>query len=470
MRARMFPAAFVLLLLGGCVYYNGMYNTKRLAGSARRAEREGRTFEAASLWGQVVTRAESLVTRHPDSKYVDEALMLKGTGLARLGQCPSAIPPLSRVSLLRGVSTDVREDAYLALAQCQLELGDPASAELAVSEVLESRRLTRRREARLVHARALRIAGGHAAALAALEGLSGPRVGEERLLALAGAGRREEAVAAADSLLARPDSGRNWDSLVVWVGRADPLAASSMVDRLIARPGTAPAANTRLLIQDGERLEAVDSVRAEARLTQAALTGAGTPAGMSARVQLARRRLSRSQAPEEVAAVSLTLDSLSAEGGPTGEAGQLNATLLRIKAAEESSSARAPQADLRLFLAAEAARDTLAAPGVAASLFRRLVDDWPDSPYAPKALLAARMLAPTWADAAGALLEGRYAASPYVAFVQSGSTPEYQALEDSLQAFAVHQGRQPVHAPQPDVRRQPGERPNAPARRRGLEP
>ena len=48
------------------------------AGSARKSALEGRTFEANNLWGQVVTRAESLVTRHPDSKYVDEALVLKG--------------------------------------------------------------------------------------------------------------------------------------------------------------------------------------------------------------------------------------------------------------------------------------------------------------------------------------------------------------------------------------------------------
>ena len=80
-----------LLLLGGCVYYNGMYNTKRLAGSARSAERDGRTFEATNFWGQVITRADTLVARHPDSKYVDEALMLKGTALSHLGQCPSAM-------------------------------------------------------------------------------------------------------------------------------------------------------------------------------------------------------------------------------------------------------------------------------------------------------------------------------------------------------------------------------------------
>jgi hypothetical protein len=449
-----------------------MYNTKRLAGSARKAEREGRTFEAASLWGQVVTRADSLVTRHPDSKYVDEALMLKGTGLARLGQCPTAIAPLSRVTQLQGVSADAAEDAYLALARCHMELGDPASADLAASRVIESRQSARRRDALLIHAQALRLTGRPREALAALDGINGPHASEERLLALAGAGLRDQAVTTADTLLAQADSGRNWDSLLVAVGRADPRVASSRVDRLVARPGSAPATRTRWLLEDGRRLAGLDTARAEARLTQAAQAGAGTPAGIAAQVQLARRRLSRSRTSDDVAAVGRTLDSLAGESGETGEAGQLNATLVRIRSAEDSSSARAEMADLRLFLAAEAARDTLAAPVVAASLFRRLVDDWPDSPYAPKALLAARVLDTAWADTARALLDERYAASPYLAFVQGEASPEYQALEDSLQAFALRQGRAPVHAPQPGARRQPGQQPNAPGvpRRRGLEP
>ena len=87
--------ALVAGLLGGCVYYNGMYNTKRLAGSARRAERDGRTFEANNLWGQVITRAESLVARHPDSKYVDEALVLKGVALSAAQTVPCRALPRS---------------------------------------------------------------------------------------------------------------------------------------------------------------------------------------------------------------------------------------------------------------------------------------------------------------------------------------------------------------------------------------
>ena len=61
-RVRLTLLALVgISLLGGCAYYNGMYNTNRLAKSARKAERDGRTFEATSLWGQVITRADTLL-------------------------------------------------------------------------------------------------------------------------------------------------------------------------------------------------------------------------------------------------------------------------------------------------------------------------------------------------------------------------------------------------------------------------
>ena len=85
------------MLLAGCVYYNGMYNTNRLAKSARKAERDGRPSEAQGLWGQVVTRADSLIVRHPRSKYADQASVIRGLALARLNQCPDAVAPLLRI-------------------------------------------------------------------------------------------------------------------------------------------------------------------------------------------------------------------------------------------------------------------------------------------------------------------------------------------------------------------------------------
>jgi hypothetical protein len=470
---RLLPGGLALLLLGGCVYYNGMYNTKRLAGSARSAERDGRTFEATNLWGQVVTRADSLVTRHPDSKYVDEALMLKGTALARLGQCPNAVGLLSRVGQVRA-SEDAVEDAYLSLARCQLELGDAGAAEIAVGHALQSREPERRREARLVHARALRLTGRAREAAAVLDSLTGDRVADERLLTFAAAGRRDDAIRIADSLLARPDSGRVWDSLVAQVGRADPVTASHIVDRMVERPGTPLPSQTRWLIEDGERLQSVDTARASARLAQAAQIGANTPAGISAGVVLVRKRVASAGTVADLAQPIKILDSLAELSGQTGEAGQLQALLHRIRESADSSAARAAMADMRLFLAAEIARDTLTAPRLAGSLFRQVAEDWPDSPYAPKALLALGMVDSAWADSAHALLAGRYAASPYVAYVQGTPLPEYQALEDSLQAFSIRtqpkpQPRRPVPEGPLPGRRRPAEPEQAPARR-GLEP
>jgi hypothetical protein len=221
--------------LSGCVYYNGMYNANRLARSAQKAERDGRTFEANNLWGQVATRAESVVVRHPRSKYVNQAMVLQGVALARLGQCPNAIGPLGRSSLI-DQHTDLAEEAGLALGRCELEMGDPAAAEAALARIQTSKNSRRQQEARFHRARALRVIGRHEEALQALAGLDGTRVHQERLLAQAAAGRPEQTLALADSVLAGNDSTIVWDSVLVALGRTDPLSASKLVDRLRDQP------------------------------------------------------------------------------------------------------------------------------------------------------------------------------------------------------------------------------------------
>jgi tetratricopeptide (TPR) repeat protein len=471
--SRALSVALAAALLGGCVYYNGMYNTKRLAGSARKAERDGRTFEANNLWGQVVTRAESLVARHPDSKYVDEALVLKGVALARLNQCDAAVAPLGRVSLLPA-DAEVTEEASLALGRCQLQLGDPAVAEIMFARVVESEDPVRRREARLLRGRALRMTGRHEEALAALEGSSDPHAANERLLALAGAGRREAALALADSMLAIRDTTARWDTLVVAVGREDPRTASALVDRLVGRPDTPAITRARLFLEDGTRLAPLDSVRAESRLRQAAQGDSAGDAGERARLRLTRLSLTRARSVSELPPIVKALDQrIEQKGVLAGEAGQLRESVAGILAAGDSVSAGAAQADLRLFLAAEAARDSLAAPALAASLFRTIVEATPDSPYAPKAILAGQVLDPVWGESAVPLLQARYAGSPYVAFLQGTEPYGYRELEDSLQSFALSLGaggRPGVRRPRvgPDsIPTRPG---SAPPPRRGLEP
>jgi hypothetical protein len=471
--SRAVSVALVAALLGGCVYYNGMYNTKRLAGSARRAERDGRTFEANNLWGQVITRAESLVARHPDSKYVDEAMVLKGVALSKLNQCQAAVAPLGRVSLLPA-DAEVTEEATLALGRCQLELADPSVAETMFARVADSQDPVRRREARLLRARALRLTGRHEEALAVLEGSADPRAVDERLLALAGARKRDAALALADSMLAIRDTTVRWDTVVVAVGREDAATASALVDRLESRPGTPPTTRALLFLDDGLRLAPFDSIRAEARLRQAAEVAEGGDPVERARLRLTRLGLSRATSVSGLPAIMKELDELiERKSALAGEAGQLRESVADILAAGDSVSAGAAEADLRLFLAAETARDTLAAPVLAASLFRTIVEATPDSPYAPKAILAGQVLDPVWGESAVLLLEARYAESPYVAFLQGTEPYGYRELEDSLQTFALGFGA----GDRPQVRR-PGVGPDslptrpgaAPPARRALEP
>src|SRR5918997_2346638 len=181
-------AAGLTGLLGGCVYYKGMYNANRLARSARKAEREGRTFDANGLWGQVATKAESVLVRHPTSKYAEDAGLLRGVALARLGQCGQAMGPLSRLTVAN-TKPELVEEALLATGRCQVTIGNSAAASAAFGLLLESKDSERRREARFWRAKLLRQAGQYREALSALEGNHAFPAERERVVALAGVGR-----------------------------------------------------------------------------------------------------------------------------------------------------------------------------------------------------------------------------------------------------------------------------------------
>ena len=87
-----------------------------------------------------------------------------------------------------------------------------------------------------------------------------------------------------------------------------------------------------------------------------------------------------------------------------------------------------------------------------AGLFHRILQDYPNSSYAAKVVLAAQQLDSTWADSARGLLEGRYLDSPYLAMIRGESSEEYRQLEDSLGAYAA--GLVPKSVPG-GVRRKP---------------
>jgi hypothetical protein len=90
-----------------------------------------------------------------------------------------------------------------------------------------------------------------------------------------------------------------------------------------------------------------------------------------------------------------------------------------------------PSAGARLRVA-ELARDSLRAPLLAATLFLEAAARDTASLFAPKALIAAMALLPDKRDSIAALLDTRYASSPYSRALHGEASVAYAAAEDSL--------------------------------------
>jgi hypothetical protein len=93
--------------------------------------------------------------------------------------------------------------------------------------------------------------------------------------------------------------------------------------------------------------------------------------------------------------------------------------------------------DLEMFLAAEALRDEVQAPMLAASLFEEVSLGFPESPVAPKALLAAAALNPDRSDRLLETVRRLYPSSPYVLVLRGLAHDAYAAIEDSLRSLIL---------------------------------
>jgi hypothetical protein len=102
---------------------------------------------------------------------------------------------------------------------------------------------------------------------------------------------------------------------------------------------------------------------------------------------------------------------------------------------------------------------------LAGTLFRRILEEWPASRYAPKVILAIQQLDSSWGDSARAILQERYHESPYLAVIRGDATTEYRQLEDSLDAFAASLAARPAPEPRgkPTVRENKARRRQQPA-------
>ena len=83
------PAILVLLLLSSCVYFNTIYNAKRLYREAEKARTEalrtgsGITRNLKDRYKVVVIKCSKVLRDHPNSGWVDDSIFLMGKALVR---------------------------------------------------------------------------------------------------------------------------------------------------------------------------------------------------------------------------------------------------------------------------------------------------------------------------------------------------------------------------------------------------
>lgn len=353
------------------------------------------------------------------------------------GDCASAVPALEAASLSRD-SPKVAQQAGVLLGKCLLDAGDLAGADRSFVALMDSPDSAISRRARLEHARVLRQQGDYDEALATLEGLEGNAVDAERAADYAGLGDLARAEPLIEQAIARQDLAVPWDSTLASVGRVDPGLASRLTTEVIAIPGITGELRDNLLIADGMRLLPIVPDSGLARLQVAADAQPMTNASLLAKLRVTQVMLGQADTLAQLERAREELTELAQYGGPSSvQAIRYLRVMDRVKAYADSITPGKPEGDLATFVVAESVRDSLPTPRIAAELFGAIPVWWPESPYAPKALLALAALEPQRADSIFRSVEVAYPASPYLQLVAGDVTPAVLALEDSLQAYGL---------------------------------
>ncbi len=421
----------------GCAYYNGLYNANRLANEAGKAEREGRRGEAQSLWTRAAVKAESVTTRYPDSKYYDDALLLQGRALSRIGECRDAVRPL-HAAVTESVDGELRVEAALLLGRCQLEVGETDTAWATLSALVDHDDPSVTSRALYWRGRAALAAGRPAAALDDLKRTAEPTALFDRALAMTELGFTREAASTLDTASALTFAEDRWAQVLARLGAVDLQSASALVERLLARNDLTSGERARLLMADGVRWTPADPAYAADRFTAAVTAAGDSLEGRVARAHLAIAQIRRTTDLEQVVELTDEFGSLMLEGGEVvtvagGFADLLDGIVLAI----ETPAPR--HADLRIFRGAETARDSLAALPLAARLFLLVRERYPESVIAPKALLAAAALRLDTADSLRAIVRNEYPTSPYTLAASGEFSAAYTAVEDSLRTLLVRE-------------------------------
>jgi len=425
-RARLLPLGLVPLAMG-CVYYNSMWSANRLASDARKQEAQGQVALAKLTWARAAVKAESIVIKHPNSRWADDALVLQVEGLANSGSCAALEGP--RAHAEAAVSKDaLRERVAIAGARCALTQGRAGVVPSMLRDVLNSGDAKRRSVAYYLLGQSAAARADWEQAIEAFSQSREPNAEVGRARALLAVGRLPEARTFLDTL-----SRRHYDDSL-WAPTLDDLAraagdslASVALDSLLLRARFTAGGRARLLLADGDRLRAAGRhTAAGARYASVVRLVPDSVEAAHAEVRGLLAAAGAAQGVPDLTPIGAQLEQLLSRGA--GPAQEEAVQFQRVLAAVQNPDST----DVAWFRAGEIARDTLVAPALAAAWFARIPQRFPQSLFAPKALIALAALRPAASDSVMAVLNSSFATSPYTLALRGDVGPAYEALEDSL--------------------------------------
>jgi tetratricopeptide (TPR) repeat protein len=446
-----------LLVLGGCVYFNAMYDANRAYDAGVDSLQEQSEITARIEFDSVIAKTGRIVEDHPDSKYADDAAILKTRAELNNEMWESAVETSIRAEELadtpkmRAVALGLRGVAWQELgaygeADSLLSLGLAADVDADDEALfLFQRGLARQR---------LGMADLATSDLeAAANSVELSREGSLTLsIALREIGEYGRSAELAGRLLteANPNPQSplylHVDSLAV----LSPFLVDSMASALL-EDGTAPATRRaayhylagRALVEAGREAEAL------AAFDRAAEEAATSQAASDAAYYAIEIRLRAAVRPSDVTALLGRFSAAQRSGrremreqAVRWETGALD--FEGLVTAYESRGASAAEAVLR---AAEIARIDLGSPALARGSYLLYLELVPDSRWAAKAVYGALSVSghppdPDWVvdrgletdDELRALLDGLPPDDPYRLAVSAGA--DRGPMADSMYVLA----------------------------------
>jgi tetratricopeptide (TPR) repeat protein len=390
----------LLLVVAGCVYFNAMYDAGKAYDAGMQAQREGRDTEARWQFDSVIAKAGRIVTRHPDSKYADDAALLKARSEIHNQLWQSARESAALAERLAARRADSAVAVGLGgIAELGLERPGEADERLTAAlaeEVPPDDRALFLFQRGLARFRLERPAE----AAADLEEASGQiDLSDEARLELARAlfriGELERSAAVASDLLRRGWFGTTSSAISALVDSLSAAAPGVMDERLaeLLADEEVPASQRAMLwTLRGRTLDSLGRTEEALVLLDSASRASGaTQWGPTAAFDAARIRIRTADEPDELreALPDLQRAVRSVDAATRTAALPLEDAARRFDALTDAWRTRGGTAAEAALRAAEVAGSELGSPAVARGLYLKYLELAPDSPWAAKAIYGA---------------------------------------------------------------------------------